>query len=202
MSTTSSTAIITIAPPPPRDWTADETTVYVRELLSFELLALRDLRRTDVLIPEWDDCESDDVARAIAHVQLAVIEREIERRDRASRIEAGIASPTDIKYVAWADVAGSIRDTISVPDILHHLGWPTKRTGRDREGREEVHCACPFCGGEDRFIAWGLPRSRWMCRHCSEGRAEDVITLWRNVHGGLGFRATCEALAALAGVTA
>jgi len=190
------------APSKPRNHLAEETKATAGVMLTPELLAWRDLVRCDVAEPGFDDEDTNAVARELAKTRLAEIDREVARRERAARKDAGIPSPSDIRYVAWAEVAAELRDALPVPQALDHLGWPKMRVGRDREGRDEYHGPCPLCGGRDRFIAWGAPRSRWFCRQCSDGRANDVVTLWRNTHPGLGFRAACEELAELAGVAA
>lgn len=189
-------------PTPRRDHLADEAAATASAMITPELLWWRDLTRCNAVAPGFHDEDTDAVARLMAETQLAEIEREIARRERAARIDAGIPSPSDIRYTIWADIAAELRDVLPVPMALEHLGWPMRRTGRDRDGRDEYHGACPICGGKDRFIAWGAPRSRWLCRQCSHGRANDVIALWRNAHPGLGFRTACEELAELAGVAA
>lgn len=193
---------VVTSPTPRRDHLADETATTAASMLTPELLWWRDLVRCNVVDPGFADDDSNVVARESAKTRLAEIDREVARRERAARIDAGIPSPSDIRYTIWADIAAELRDVLPVPMALEHLSWPMRRTGRDRDGRDEYHGACPICGGKDRFIAWGSPRSRWLCRQCSHGRANDVISLWRNAHPGLGFRAACEQLAALAGVAA
>jgi len=184
-------------PPSTRDLVADEMAATVRGLPPTDLLWLRESLLIDLAEPGYADADSNAVCRALVESRLPEVEREIARRERAARRDTRVTSPTDTGYAAWIDVAAGVRDTVSVPAVLARCGHEMRRVGRDRDGRDEYHGPCPWCGGEDRYHAWDLPRSLYWCRRC-EMRG-DVITLWRNLHPGLGFQAAVEELVAMAG---
>ena len=178
---------------------ADLLAVTVRSTETAALLWWREQNEVDRIEPSYGTTADCDLARSTAEIENAAIEAELARRERASRNSSGVASPGDAEIVAWVAVARQLADEVPVPVALERLGHPMRRVGRDKERREEYHGACPFCGGSDRFMAWGPPRSRYLCRQCSNGRARDVVTLWRNVTG-LGLREACEELLTMAGV--
>ena len=176
---------------------ADDLAVTVRNMGNAELLDWRECLGWDLLEPGYADDDTNALARFMATERIAAVDAELARRECAARIASGVASPTDATQSAWADVARELRDAVPVPVALERLAHPMRRVGRDRERRDEYAGACPWCGGEDRFRAWGPPRSRYWCRQC-ESRG-DVVTLWRNVTG-LAFVDACRELAELAGV--
>lgn len=178
---------------------ADDLAVTVRNKGDAELLDWRGRLMVDALEPGYADDDTNALARFVATERLAAVDAELARRERAAARASGVAPPSDARHVAWADVARELRDAVPVPMALERLGHPMRRVGRDRDGRDEYHGPCPFCGGKDRFIAWGPPRSRYLCRQCSGDHADDVVTLWRNATG-LGFVDACEELLDIAGV--
>ena len=54
--------------------------------------------------------------------------------------------------------------------------------------------ACPFCGGRDRFRVQPAAH-RWLCRHCTEGKWQDVIAYVMR-REACDFRRACELLGA------
>lgn len=178
---------------------ADDLAVTVRNMGGAELLDWRERLECDRLEPGYADDDTNALARFMATERLAPVDAELARRERAARVASGVASPGDAAYMTWANVARELREAVPVPVALERLAHPMRRVGRDRDGRDEYHGPCPFCGGKDRFIAWGPPRSRYLCRQCSGDHAGDVVTLWRNATG-LGFVGACEELLDIAGV--
>jgi DNA primase len=106
--------------------------------------------------------------------------------------EAGRRIVHPARLEVWRDFARTIRERVNLADYVEHFLVTLTRTGAD-----ELHGACPLCGGEDRF--WVRPSwRRWFCRQCcSEGA--DIITLYRGVNGA-GFHEALEDLAGLAGI--
>jgi len=178
----------------------EDAWVTARNMPSLDLGDWREQVICNQIDPGYDDEDTNDLARLMARETFREVEREIARRERVARIDARVPSTSDDKFTAWTAVAAEIRKTVSVPMVLDHLGYPTKRVRRDRRGRDEYAGPCPFCGGRDRFVVWGLPQSRWMCRQCSDGHAHDAITLYRNAKG-FGFVETCRDLARLGGIS-
>jgi len=188
------------APSRRRDPVAEDAFVTGQGLSLVDLLDWQVRTRTTILEPPYDDDDTNAVARCMAEAQLPEINRVIAQRERAHRKDAGLPSPADRQFSAWVDVAHQLRDQLPVPEVLVHLNWPIKRVERDRDGRDEYGGPCVVCGGRDRMRAWSTPRSRWWCRVCDT--SGDVVSLWRLAHPQLTFRAACEELAAMAGVTA
>ena len=58
-------------------------------------------------------------------------------------------------------------------DILSALGFPSQAlTGK--------HCACPFCGGKDRFRFDDKEGSgSWFCSQCGAGHGVEAVIRWR-----------------------
>lgn len=60
-------------------------------------------------------------------------------------------------------------------------------------GGGEYAGACPFCGGKDRFRV--QPDNHiWLCRHCTNGKWEDPISLARRLNPKDSFQSVCERL--------
>ena len=171
--------------------------VTVEGMGTVELLDWRERLEADRLEPGYTNTEDHALSLHITTTNLAAVDAELARRERVARISSGVVSPSDAKHSAWADVARELRDAVPVPVALERLSHPMRRVCRDRDGRDEYAGACLWCGGADRFRAWGPPRSRYWCRRCQTGG--DVVTLWRNVTG-LPFVDACEELLDIAGV--
>lgn len=60
-------------------------------------------------------------------------------------------------------------------DLLAICGSSTRLKRVASTGGGEYAGPCPFCGGEDRFRVEPLA-GRWLCRQCTEGKWQDVIT--------------------------
>ena len=64
---------------------------------------------------------------------------------------------------------------------------PLRKTANTNGG--ELHGACPFCGGRDRFAVWpNADKPGWWCRQC--GKHGDAIQFLRE-HVGLSFAEAC-----------
>ena len=61
-------------------------------------------------------------------------------------------------------------------DLLAICGHDTVLKKAASTGGGEYKGACPFCGGVDRFAVepYANP-GRWLCRHCTNGKWQDVI---------------------------
>lgn len=75
-------------------------------------------------------------------------------------------------------------------ELLDVLGSSTtlRKTGVTNGG--EYHGPCPFCGGNNRFMAWPAA-GKWWCRGCN--RRGDAIDFIRE-KDGLSFRKACQVL--------
>jgi hypothetical protein len=139
-----------------RDYSADA-------LLAFADGFAATVADTDAALP-------GEVGRHLARERLRAVRAELERRERLSRIAAGVPSPTDRRYQAWRDLARLVReraDMLRVFDLCDHH-WR-------RTGRHEAHAACPVCpGGADRLVITAGPPDLCWCRKCGWGG--DVVT--------------------------
>lgn len=73
-------------------------------------------------------------------------------------------------------------------NLLELVPTPMKKVASTRGG--EYHGACPWCGGNDRFIVQPAQGS-WWCRQC--GRGGDAIAFVRDYHNKT-FAEACEYL--------
>ncbi|MBE6442307.1 MAG: DNA primase [Desulfovibrio desulfuricans] len=84
---------------------------------------------------------------------------------------------------------------MTILDLLSQRGLQPRRVAGTHGG--EYACACPGCGGRDRFHAWpeqqgkGCPGGTWYCRGCRKGG--DCIQFLREFEG-MGYREACAAL--------
>jgi hypothetical protein len=182
----------------PREVPRDDSTTF-RDAL----LAARDhsadalLAMADALTATVNDSDEDfpgPVGRLLAGERLRAITDELARRERLSRIAAGVASPADRRYQAWRDLARLLRDRIDIVDVFDRAGYlivdatPT-----------EAHAACPICGGRDRLVIRRDPPGRAWCRRCEWGG--DLILVTMSIVPGCGeFRDAIIFLADLAGL--
>ena len=75
-------------------------------------------------------------------------------------------------------------------DLLHIIPGRYKKVSSTKGG--EYHGACPFCGGDDRFIVQpNLDTPRWMCRKC--GKKGDAIE-FKMQYDGLSFVEAVQSL--------
>lgn len=154
-----------------------------------ELLALADAWNTVVA----DKQTFDDVVRLMFGDRLRAIRDELERRERVSRANAGVASPADKKYERWRELARLVRERANILYVLDACGWNYIH----KRGAKEAHAPCPLCGGTDRLvITIGPPGWVW-CRQCKVGG--DVIAVARWLHQQFGFRDAVKWLAELGG---
>lgn len=79
---------------------------------------------------------------------------------------------------------------MSLLELVEELALQPKRTASTNGG--EYHCACPTCGGDDRFMFWPQTDRYW-CRQCeSKG---DSIQFCRDFMG-LDYRSACAKVGA------
>ncbi len=79
-------------------------------------------------------------------------------------------------------------------DLLALAGELTTLKRVSRSGGGEWAGACPFCGGRDRFHVQP-EQSRWLCRHCTDGKWQDPIAFGKRQSPNLPFRELCQQLA-------
>lgn len=65
----------------------------------------------------------------------------------------------------------------AAPDLLSLIAPMTDLRKVSGSHGGEWSGACPFCGGKDRFSAqpYNAEEPRWLCRHCTDGKWQDVI---------------------------
>ncbi len=167
-----------------RAWSTDQL------LAGIEVCAL-DVEDPD---PEWPG----ETGRWMAGERLRAYGAELERRTRIIRLPDSKAARYARDHEHWAELARTVRDIVSVPDVLLMVGCPPSRTGASRQGETEHHGPCPACGdGTDRLVSWNGPRSRCWCRRC--GWRGDAISTLQEFYPGLQhFRDAVRFLAGLA----
>ena len=182
-----------------RDHLADEAAVMARAMETTELLGWRDRLTVDLIEPAYAAAEDAAVATVASVTCAEMVDREIARRERAARLNSGLPSPADRQYQAILDLAAAVKPRVSLPDFLAQIGWSLRRVGRDGHGRDTYSGPSPMCKeGNDRFVSWGQPGSRYLCRRC--GAKGDVVQLAMQANG-IGFAAAVRELAVMAGVT-
>lgn len=84
---------------------------------------------------------------------------------------------------------------MTILDLLESSGLSPRRVSGTHGG--EYACACPSCGGRDRFRAWpeqvggGCAGGTWYCRRCAQGG--DCIEYLR-IHRGMSYGEACRHL--------
>lgn len=162
------------------------------------LIAARDestdalLAFADAFIATAADAGLDPVARHLASERLRAVRAELERRERLSRLQTGVASPAERRYAQWRELAQLVRERADMLRVLDLCGYAWTRTGK-----REAHAACPACGtGEDRLVITAGPPDLCWCRRCHWGG--DVITVTMSLRQ-VGFRDAVAWLAGLCG---
>ncbi len=147
--------------------------------------------------PEWPG----ETGRWLAAERLRAYEAELARRTRIIRLPESKAATHARDHERWVDLARTVRDIVSVPDVLLLVGCPATRTGTSRQGETEYHGPCPACGdGTDRLVSWDGPRSRCWCRRC--GWRGDAIAIMQSFFPGMShFRDAVRFLAGLAALS-
>ena len=79
-------------------------------------------------------------------------------------------------------------------DLLSLASGVTQLKKIASSGGGEYAGACPWCGGEDRFRVQP-DKGVWLCRHCTNGKWQDVISFGRRLWPGESFVSVCEMLA-------
>jgi hypothetical protein len=156
--------------------------------------AIYDLADMD---PDWPG----PVGRFDAAERLRAYETELARRARLDRLASGTASPQDRRHAAWSELARTVRQVVSVPEVLHLAGVVPRRVGQNsRRGVAEYHSPCPVCrDGVDRLISWDGPNGRAWCRQC--GWSADAIAVTQSLIPECSeFRDAVKFLAQLAGM--
>ena len=68
-------------------------------------------------------------------------------------------------------------------DLLALAGKMTSLRRVASSGGGEWAGPCPFCGGQDRFRVQPH-RAIWLCRHCTDGKWQDVIEYGKRLWPG------------------
>lgn len=152
------------------------------------LAACRD-ESTDALLAfadAWSFVVADrervgEVERLMCGERLRAVKAELERRELLSRVNAGVASPADRRYIAWRDLATTLRNQADMLRVFDLCGYHFTH----KQGSKEAHAACPVCGGTDRLVITAGPPDLCWCRQCHWGG--DVITVARSFRQ-VGFR--------------
>ena len=158
-------------------------------MAELEVLAL-DISDPD---PDWPG----DIGRWLAGERLRAFEAELDRRARIWSMPASTAAKYAEDCDAWAHLARTVRETVSVPEALLLVGCAPTRAGTRRNGEAEYHGPCPQCGGTDRLVSWDGPRSRCWCRRC-DWRANVITIMQAHFPGCAHFRDAVRTLANLA----
>lgn len=173
---------------------AREVAIWARQQSADALLAHLDALDAEIAEPGYDD-DSDAVARALATPRRDAIAAELARRERLSRIQAGVASPSDERYEGWRAMTREVRERTDLADVFRAAGWDLRREGRDpRRGGSEWRGPCPLCAGRDRLRVFDGPNGRAWCRRCAW--SADAITAAQSLLPGCAeFRDAVRTLA-------
>lgn len=117
-----------------------------------------------------------EVGRTLAATRLRAVRAELQRRERLSRIAAGVASPADRSYLAWRDLAQAVKDRADMLRVFDDCGYHL----HDWDAKE-AHASCPACGGTDRLVITPGPPDLCWCRQCDWGG--DVVTVTMSLRG-------------------
>lgn len=160
------------------------------------------LQWKDAVVADLADDDADypgPVGRELAGARLCAIDAELSRRERLSRLNRGVASPSDQRYEQWRELARVVSERIDVVELMaicgHVLtpaGFNTRRNAREYAG------SCPVCGGTDRLRCWGGPNGRAWCRQC-HWSADAIAIAQSFLPGCEGFRDAVRTLAIMAG---
>jgi hypothetical protein len=136
------------------------------DLRSYSTAAL--LERAEALMASAGDPDTPEVIRIHDLELLDVIRKELARRERLSRINAGVASPADRKYEELLKIATLVKERLELSEIFDAGGYHLIPAGTNgRRGCPEWKGACPVCGGDDRMVVWDDgPLGRAWCRQC------------------------------------
>lgn len=105
--------------------------------------------------PPWYDA----TARHADQVRLRVFTADLDRKIRILSIPADRAPKIRDDFEAWAALAKTVKQYVSVPELLSLIGCHVRQTGA-----HEFHSSCPVCrAGDDRLVIW---HDRCWCRKC------------------------------------
>ncbi len=169
--------------------------VEARSLSTDALLAALEVFALDAEDPHptWPG----ETGRWFAAERLRAFETELERRVRIIRLPDSQAAKYAKDYEQWVELARTVREVVSAPDVLLLVGCPPTRTGSSRHGETEHHGPCPSCGdGTDRLVSWDGPRSRCWCRRCG-WRGDAIAVAQAFLPGCSHFRDAVRYLASL-----
>jgi hypothetical protein len=160
-----------------------------------QLLAALEVVNLDIEDP--DDAWPGDVGRHLAGERRRAYEVEVERRVRIVSIPGSKAAKYTRDFEEWAELARTVRELVSVPEVLLLIGYPPTRAGN------EYHGPCPVCrDGVDRLVSWDGPNSRCWCRRCGWKASGAISVAMSFMPGCQHFRDAVRSLARLAEVEA
>ncbi len=168
-----------------RDMSTDALMAWV------EVLAI-DMEDRD---PDWPGPVGRFIAGERHHAAMA----ELDRRVRIFSMPDSKASAYARDREHWAALARTVRESVSVPEVLALVGCHIRMTGTNRpQGGTEFHSDCPVCrDGVDRLVSWDGPNGRAWCRKCRW--SADVIAIAQGLMPGCEhFRDAVKTLAKLA----
>lgn len=160
--------------PRPPDTIYRDALIAARDYSTDALLSFADAFRATA-VDEAPDFPGP-TGRILAQERLRAIRDELARRERLSRIQRGVASPADLSYQAWRDLATAVRDRADMLRILDICGYDYRK-----DSERESHAACPVCGGVDRLVITAGPPDLVWCRRCHWGG--DAITVTMSLRG-------------------
>lgn len=184
-------------PPQAQSLTYRDAEAATRHMTADGLLQWRDVMTTDLA----DDAADypGPVGRELASERLRAVDAELARRERLSRLNRGVASPSDQRNEQWRELARVVSERIDVPELLAICGVVLTPAGHNgRRGAREYAGSCPLCGGEDRLRCWGGPHGRAWCRQC-RWSADAVAIAQSFLPGCTSFRDAVKWLAIMAG---
>jgi hypothetical protein len=138
-----------------------------------------------------DSANPDPVVAHLAGERLRAYQSVYGSRLAALRVENGTATPRDRDRQAWIKLVRTVKERVSIVDVLQLGG--IRVTWHGCEG----HSRCPFCGGTDRFVIWPGPPERAWCRRCHDRHERmDVIAVTQSLIPDCeGFHAAARFLA-------
>jgi hypothetical protein len=171
---------------------------YLRLLSSDELCFETDswarIAASDDVDPWSETCEFYAIRRDAG-------QREIERRERLSRVNPELLRLSDARYQKWVDRAKVVSSRVDLIDLFtNHLNYLLRPAGfNSTRNAPEWAGACPLCAGTDRFWVWGGPSGIGWCRRCDWSC--DAITAVRTCEPGCrDFHSAVRFLGRVAGI--
>ncbi len=143
---------------PPASTIARDTEIDARSYspdAEMAYIATLEVNLNDPNPPSW----YDETARYADQVRLQVLKADLDRKIRILSIPADRAPKISQDFEAWASLAKTVKEYVSVPELLSLIGCHVRQTGA-----HEFHSDCPVCrAGDDRLVIW---QNRCWCRKC------------------------------------